>query len=283
MLKDITIGQYFPGTSPIHKLDPRMKIVLTVAYIILLFTAQNAVGLAVGVLFLVLVYGISKIPPVMILRSLKPVVPIIVFTSVLNMFFIDGRVLFQWWILKLTAEGVKTAVFMSVRIVCLIAGTSLLTYTTSPIALTDGIERLCNPLKRFKLPVHELAMMMTIALRFIPTLIEETDKIMSAQKARGADLERRAHAAGARAHPDFDPALRVGVPPRGRAGARDGVPLLPRRRRPYPHEAAQDPPARRVERRLRGGLPGLHRPFQSLRGPGFGAAGPAASFCLAGR
>ncbi len=189
MLKDITIGQYFPGTSPIHKLDPRMKIVLTVAYIILLFTAQNAVGLAVGVLFLVLVYGISKIPPVMILRSLKPVVPIIVFTSVLNMFFIDGRVLFQWWILKLTAEGVKTAVFMSVRIVCLIAGTSLLTYTTSPIALTDGIERLCNPLKRFKLPVHELAMMMTIALRFIPTLIEETDKIMSAQKARGADIE----------------------------------------------------------------------------------------------
>ena len=189
MLKDITIGQYFPGTSPIHRLDPRMKIVLTVAYIILLVTAQNAVGLAVGVLFLVLVYGISKIPPVMILRSLKPVVPIIVFTSVLNMFFIDGRVLFQWWILKLTAEGVKTAVFMSVRIVCLIAGTSLLTYTTSPIALTDGIERLCNPLKRFKLPVHELAMMMTIALRFIPTLIEETDKIMSAQKARGADLE----------------------------------------------------------------------------------------------
>ena len=189
MLKDITIGQYFPGTSPIHRLDPRMKIVLTVAYIILLFTAQNAVGLAVGVLFLVLVYGISKIPPVMILRSLKPVVPIIVFTSVLDMFFIDGRVLFQWWILKLTAEGVKTAVFMSVRIVCLIAGTSLLTYTTSPIALTDGIERLCNPLKRFKLPVHELAMMMTIALRFIPTLIEETDKIMSAQKARGADLE----------------------------------------------------------------------------------------------
>ena len=189
MLKDITIGQYFPGTSPIHRLDPRMKIVLTVAYIILLFTAQNAVGLAVGVLFLVLVYGISKIPPVMILRSLKPVVPIIGFTSVLNMFFIDGRVLFQWWILKLTAEGVKTAVFMSVRIVCLIAGTSLLTYTTSPIALTDGIERLCNPLKRFKLPVHELAMMMTIALRFIPTLIEETDKIMSAQKARGADLE----------------------------------------------------------------------------------------------
>lgn len=189
MLKDITIGQYFPGTSPIHKLDPRMKIVLTVAYIILLFTAQNAVGLAVGVLFLVLVYGISKIPPVMILRSLKPVVPIIVFTSVLNMFFIDGRVLFQWWILKLTAEGVKTAIFMSVRIVCLIAGTSLLTYTTSPIALTDGIERLCNPLKRFKLPVHELAMMMTIALRFIPTLVEETGKIMSAQKARGADFE----------------------------------------------------------------------------------------------
>ena len=116
-------------------------------------------------------------------------VPIIIFTAVLNMLFVDGEVLWQWWIIKITREGIHTAVFMAVRIVCLIAGTSLLTYTTSPIALTDGIERLMNPLKRFHFPVHELAMMMTIALRFIPTLIEETDKIMSAQKARGADLE----------------------------------------------------------------------------------------------
>ena len=189
MLRDITIGQYFPGKSILHRLDPRMKILLTLGYIVMLFCAANAAGLVVGVLFLALCYGVSKIPPRMILKSLRPVVPIIVFTSVLNMFFVDGTPIFHWWILRITVEGVKTAVFMSVRILCLIAGTSLLTYTTSPIALTDGIERLCNPLKRFKLPVHELAMMMTIALRFIPTLIEETDKIMSAQKARGADLE----------------------------------------------------------------------------------------------
>lgn len=189
MLRDITIGQYFPGSSAIHKLDPRMKIVLTLAYIVMLFIASNPIGLLIGVLFLVFTYGISKIPPRMILKSLKPVVPIIIFTSVLNMFFIDGTPLVAFWIIKITLEGVTTAVVMSIRIICLIAGTSLLTYTTSPISLTDGIERLCNPLKRFKLPVHELAMMMTIALRFIPTLIEETDKIMSAQKARGADLE----------------------------------------------------------------------------------------------
>lgn len=189
MLRDITIGQYFPGKSVIHRLDPRVKIVLTLAYIVMLFSATNPLGLLVGIVFLIFAYGISKIPPSMILKSLKPVVPIILFTSLLNMFFIDGTVLVQFWIIKITLEGVTTALVMSVRIICLIAGTSLLTYTTSPIALTDGIERLCSPLKRFKLPVHELAMMMTIALRFIPTLIEETDKIMSAQKARGADLE----------------------------------------------------------------------------------------------
>ena len=189
MLRDITIGQYFPGDSLIHRLDPRMKIVLTMAYIVMLFVATNPIGLLIGILFLVLTYAVSKIPGAMILKSLKPVVPIILFTAVLNMFFIDGKVLWQWWVIKITLQGVTTAIVMSIRIVCLIAGTSLLTYTTSPIALTDGIERLCNPLKRFKLPAHELAMMMTIALRFIPTLIEETDKIMSAQKARGADLE----------------------------------------------------------------------------------------------
>lgn len=189
MLRDITIGQYFPGKSVLHLLDPRVKIVLTLAYIVMLFAASNPVGLLVGIAFLILAYALSKIPPSMILKSLKPVVPIILFTSLLNMFFIDGTPLVEFWILKITVQGVTTAVVMSVRIICLIAGTSLLTYTTSPIALTDGIERLCSPLKRLRLPVHELAMMMTIALRFIPTLIEETDKIMSAQKARGADLE----------------------------------------------------------------------------------------------
>ena len=189
MIKDITIGQYFPGRSPVHRLDPRVKILLALGYIVMLFTAQNAWGLALGVVLGFGAYVVSRIPLVMILRSLKPVVPIIIFTAILNMLFVEGAVLWQWWIIKITREGIDTAVFMAVRIVCLIAGTSLLTYTTSPIALTDGIERLMNPLKRFHFPVHELAMMMSIALRFIPTLIEETDKIMSAQKARGADLE----------------------------------------------------------------------------------------------
>ena len=152
MIRDITIGQYFPGKSAIHKMDPRIKILLSILYIVMLFVADNMWGLLLGVLFGFAAYLISRIPLSMIWKSMKPVVPIVIFTAVL-------------------------------------AGTSLLTYTTSPIALTDGIERLLSPLKKIKLPVHELAMMMTIALRFIPTLIEETDKIMSAQKARGADLE----------------------------------------------------------------------------------------------
>ena len=146
-------------------------------------------GLLLGVLFGFAAYLISRIPLSMIWKSMKPVVPIVIFTAVLNLFLSTGDPLWQWKFLKITREGIETAVFMSVRILCLIAGTSLLTYTTSPIALTDGIERLLSPLKKIKLPVHELAMMMTIALRFIPTLIEETDKIMSAQKARGADFE----------------------------------------------------------------------------------------------
>ncbi len=189
MIKDITIGQYFPGRSPVHRLDPRVKIMLALGYIVILFVAQNAWGLGLGVVAGFGAYLISGIPLVMILKSLKPVVPIIIFTSVLNMLFVEGESLFHWWIINITREGVHTAIFMSVRIICLIAGTSLLTYTTSPIALTDGIERLMGPLKKLRFPVHELAMMMSIALRFIPTLIEETDKIMSAQKARGADLE----------------------------------------------------------------------------------------------
>lgn len=189
MIKDITIGQYFPGDSPVHRLDPRVKILLSLAYIILLFVASSIPALLVGAVFAVVCYLISRIPLTMIGRSLKPIVPIVLFTAVLNMFFVDGRVLWEWGFLRITAEGLLMAILMASRIICLIAGTTLLTYTTSPIALTDGIERLLGPLKRVKLPVHELAMMMTIALRFIPTLIEETDKIISAQKARGADME----------------------------------------------------------------------------------------------
>lgn len=190
MLKDITIGQFFPGTSPIHRMDSRVKLLLTVAFIVMLFLAGNIYSLCVGIAFTILSFVISEIPFRMILKSLKPILPIIIFTSILNLFFIrSGDVYWEWKFLKITSDGVDTAVFMTVRIVCLIIGSSLLTYTTSPIDLTDGLEKLLSPLKKIRVPVHELAMMMTIALRFIPTLIEETDKIMAAQKARGADME----------------------------------------------------------------------------------------------
>ena len=189
MLKDITIGQYFPGQSAVHRLDPRMKIILTMLYIVALFVADNFQGLLLSAVFAAAGYLISGIPLSLIRKSMKPVIPIIVFTAVLNMLFVEGREIFRLGFLKITLEGVVLAVLMVTRIICLIAGSSLLTYTTSPIALTDAIEQLLVPLKRLKMPVHELAMMMTIALRFIPTLIEETDKIMSAQKARGADIE----------------------------------------------------------------------------------------------
>ena len=189
MLRDITIGQYFPGQSPIHKMDPRMKIIATLLYIVMLFVASHPLSLIVGIAMLVLMYRVSGIPMKMITKSLKPVVPIIIFTSVLNIFFVSGDPLFQFGFIEITRQGLMLAILMSVRILCLIAGSSLLTYTTSPIELTDAIEILLNPLKKVKVPVHELSMMMTIALRFIPTLIEETDKIMNAQKARGADME----------------------------------------------------------------------------------------------
>ncbi len=189
MLKDITIGQFFPGESVVHKLDPRMKIIMTMIFIVALFVTSNLVGLLLCAAFSVAGYLVSGISLNLVKRSLKPVIPIIVFTAVLNMFFVDGTPIFKLWVFSVTKEGVMLALLMVVRIICLIAGTSLLTYTTSPISLTDAIERLLDPLKKVGVPVHELAMMMTIALRFIPTLIEETDKIMSAQKARGADME----------------------------------------------------------------------------------------------
>ena len=190
MLKDITIGQFFPGKSIVHRLDPRMKIVLTGVFIVLLFMAKSIFALMVGIVFMLGSFLISKIPFRLMIKSIKPIIPIIIFTAILNLFFIStGDILVHFWIIKITTGGVETSIFMVVRIICLIIGTSLLTYTTSPIALTDAIERLLSPLKKIKVPVHELSMMMTIALRFIPTLIEETDKIMSAQKARGADME----------------------------------------------------------------------------------------------
>ncbi|MDD7265426.1 MAG: energy-coupling factor transporter transmembrane component T [Subdoligranulum sp.] len=191
MLRDITIGQHFPGNSLVHRFDPRLKILLTILYIVLLFAAANPLGLALSIAWLAVLYKMAKIPVRMIVKSLKPIVPIILFTCVLNLFFVTGQgePLVQVWVLRIYAEGVRYAILMAVRVITLIAGTSLLTYTTSPIVLTDAIERLLAPFNKIHMPVHELAMMMTIALRFIPTLVEETDKIMNAQKARGAMLD----------------------------------------------------------------------------------------------
>ncbi len=190
MLKDITLGQYFPGNSIIHRLDPRTKLIMLVVYIVALFMATGWV--AYGALFACLawVIRISTIPVKSIVKGMKPLVMILVFTGILNLFFTqEGTLLVNFWIIKIYSGGLSRAAMMVARILMLITCTFLLTYTTSPIALTDGLEALMNPLKRIGVPVHELSMMMCIALRFIPTLIEETDKIMCAQKARGADFE----------------------------------------------------------------------------------------------
>ena len=191
MLRDITIGQHFPGNSILHTMDPRVKLLLTIAYIVMLFVGSNPAGLVISIVFLTVLYLVAKIPLKIVGKSIKPILPIILFTAVLNLFFMTGtsEPLVSWWILKIYLQGVINSVFIAIRILCLIAGSSLLTYTTSPTSLTDALERLMKPLKALHVNVHELAMMMTIALRFIPTLIEETDKIMSAQKARGADME----------------------------------------------------------------------------------------------
>lgn len=190
MIKDITIGQYFPGNSFIHKLDPRAKLIITFAALVEIFICKNFFSLGVVLVFSVASILISRISFKIVMKGLKVIYFIIVLTSLLQIFYNDdGTLLFEWWKLKVTTGGVFTAVFMAVRIFCLILVSSLLTYTTSPTTLTDGLERLLSPLKALKIPVDVLAMMMTIALRFIPTLIEEIDKIMNAQKARGADLE----------------------------------------------------------------------------------------------
>ena len=190
MLKDITLGQFFPGDSFVHRLDPRTKLIMVVLYIVALFVAANWISYLMVFIFLAVSIKISTISLKTITRGMKPVLMIVVFTGILNLFFTQGTheifTIFGW---TLTWEAVERAFFMVLRIMMLITGTFLLTYTTSPIALTDGLESLLGPLKVLRFPVHELSMMMCIALRFIPTLIEETDKIISAQKARGADFE----------------------------------------------------------------------------------------------
>ena len=189
MLKDITLGQYFPGSTLAHRLDPRTKLMMVLIYIVALFCAKSFLSYGILALFLFASVRISKVGFRALIRGMKPLVVILIFTAVLNMFYTPGHAIASFWIFTLTAEGILAAVFMVLRIALLIMGTFLMTYTTSPIALTDAIENLLGPLKRVRFPVHELAMLMSIALRFIPTLIEETDKIISAQKARGADFE----------------------------------------------------------------------------------------------
>ena len=187
MLKDITLGQYFPGDTVVHRLDPRTKLLLVIIYIVGLFNSVGWASYAFVILMTALSMAISKIKPRSALKGLKPLVIIIILTAVLNIFYTDGTPIVEGWII--TWEGIERAVMMSLRIILLIVGTFMLTYTTSPIALTDGLEIMMGPLKKIKIPVHEMSMMMSMALRFIPTLIEETDKIMSAQKARGADFD----------------------------------------------------------------------------------------------
>lgn len=189
MIRDITLGQYYPGESWVHKLDPRIKIIATLLYIVALFVVHDFIGFAIAFIALEAIIIISKVPRKFILKGLKPVFIIIAFTLIVNLFMVKGEVLVHIWVLTITKEGVRMAAFMGIRLILLIIGSSMLTLTTKPIGLTDGIEALLSPFKKIGLPAHELAMMMTIALRFIPTLLEETDKIMKAQQARGADFE----------------------------------------------------------------------------------------------
>lgn len=188
-LKDITLGQYYPADSVIHRLDPRTKILGTLLFLVSLFVVDNLPGFAFCFVFLAAVVALSTVPVSYMARGLKPVLILIIFTVLLNMFLSTGEVIWSLGFLKLTREGLYRAVFMGVRLVLLIFGTTLLTLTTKPITLTDGMERLMKPFSKIGLPAHELAMMMSIALRFIPTLMDETDKIMKAQTARGADFE----------------------------------------------------------------------------------------------
>lgn len=191
MISDITLGQFFPGFSVIHKLDPRTKIILSLVFIVSVFVANNVVAFMLLTLAVAITVLLSRISFKVIMKGIKPIIVILIFTAILNLFLTggEGEPLVSFWIFKIYESGIVRAFFMSYRVVLLIVGTSvLLTYTTSPIALTDGLESLLSPLKKIKVPVHLFAMMMSIALRFIPTLVEETEKIMNAQKSRGADF-----------------------------------------------------------------------------------------------
>lgn len=189
MLKDITIGQYIPGESVVHRLDPRTKILMTLLYVILIFVVNNFWGYLLLTVFLAVPICAAKLPFKYIIKGIRPLAIIIIITMVFNIFLTSGSVIYSIGPLDITYEGVRMAVFMALRLIFLVAGTSVLTLTTSPITLTDGIENLLAPFKKIGVPAHELAMMMTIALRFIPTLLDETEKIMKAQMARGADFE----------------------------------------------------------------------------------------------
>lgn len=191
MLKDITIGQYYPTSSTIHKLDARIKLIATFVFMVSLFIVNKFWPYIIVLTALVAMIKLSNIPIKYILKGLKPLRWIILFTFVINVFFLPGDKIWSFGFLAITSQGLRQAIFMAIRLIFLVVGTSLLTLTTSPIELTDGIERLLNPFKKLGLPVHELAMMMTIALRFIPTLLDETDKIMKAQMSRGADFESK--------------------------------------------------------------------------------------------
>ena len=189
MIRDITLGQYYPGDSWVHRLDARTKIIATLLYLIELFVVNNFYGFVIAAAALFAVIALSKVPLKFIFRGLTAVFLIIAFTFLINLFMVDGRVLWQWKFLKITYEGVSRAFFMAVRLVLIIIGSSIMTLTTKPVELTDGLEKLMSPFSKIGLPSHEIALMMTIALRFIPTLMEETDKIIKAQQARGADFE----------------------------------------------------------------------------------------------
>ncbi len=189
MIRDITIGQYYPSNGLLHRIDPRFKILIMIASIVLLFCTFNFYALSVAMIITILSVVLSKVPLKLFLKSMKTLILIIVITSMLNIFYGSGDPIWQWWIFKITADGLRRAAFVTLRIVSLVIISSSLTFTTSPTDLTDALERLMKPLSFIGVKVHEIAMMMTIALRFVPTLLEETDKIMSAQKARGADME----------------------------------------------------------------------------------------------
>ena len=189
MIRDITIGQYYSKESLVHKLDPRTKLIGTVVYIISMFCFQRFLGFVLSFTFLALVVGLSKVPVKHILKGLKPIAIILVFTMAINMLFSNGTPIIKWGVISISWKGIRDAVFMGIRLCLLVFGASMMTFTTTPNNLTDGLENLFHPLKKLHVPVHEISMMMSIALRFIPILLEETDKIMKAQMARGADFE----------------------------------------------------------------------------------------------